>query len=113
MYPLEVDFIVSNRTVAFSFRFIFRLLTYALTTLQPPSSPSSRSFSRIRSAEYGASSSYSSTRCLYGSIFVGFGSLNVYSLQFSAGRLVFFSMAATIIQSGFTCPLKTKCPLVF
>ncbi len=30
-------------------------------------------------AEYCASSSHSSTICLYGSIFVGFGSLNVYS----------------------------------
>ena len=47
--------------------------------LYPPSNPISRSFSRIRSAEYGASSSHSSTICLYGSIFVGFGSLNVYS----------------------------------
>ena len=55
--------IVSNRTAAFSFRSIFR------------------SFSRIRSAEYGVSSSHSSTLCLYRSIFVGFGSLNVYSFH--------------------------------
>ena len=47
--------------------------------LQPPSNPISRSFSRIRLAEYGASASHSSTICLYGSIFVGLGSLSVYS----------------------------------
>ena len=47
--------------------------------LYPLSNPISRSYSSIRFAEYGASSNHSSTTALNRSIFVGFGSLNVYS----------------------------------
>ena len=52
---------------------------YAFTMLQPSVNPCFRSFSKIRRAEYGASSIHPSTICLYGSIFVGLGSLSVYS----------------------------------
>ena len=44
-----------------------------------PSNPCSFSFSNIRTAEYGASSSHRSTCCLYSSSFVGFGAVSVYS----------------------------------
>ena len=71
--------IVSNRTVAFSSRSIFRLLTCSLPMLYFPSNPCSFSFSNIRTAEYGASPSHWSTCCLYSSSFVGFGADSVYS----------------------------------